>query len=178
MDYESTLQPVGESNNRLRKIGGAFKSTPKPLPQFSKMDEGSTFTIRVSRVHLSPTSRQEITNRCAVWGTEIYTDDSDVIAACIHFGWFRGEWSSDVDTTHLGLELDDDPPDSPKDFLEAPPRRGPIPVPADKDADITVLICPPLEKYTSSIKFGLKSREWGDTHDGYTGEHDGRRYFP
>jgi hypothetical protein len=77
-----------------------------------------------------------------VWGTDVYTDDSDIIAACIHQGWFRGEWAEDVDPSLLGLELGDGAPDSPKEYLTDPPLRGPMQVPKDRDLDVTILILP------------------------------------
>lgn len=118
------------------------------------------------RIHISNTSRQEITSRKAVWGTDIYTDDSDVIAAYIHQGWFKGQWADDVDIDLLGLELDDGPPESPKDYLDKPPRRGPMDVPKKRDLHVTVLVLPKLEKYSSTTRFGIRSREWGAKREG------------
>jgi hypothetical protein len=128
-------------------------------------------------MYLTPEIRAEITSRKAVWGTDIYTDDSDVIAACIHQGWFRGEWDEDVDTSLLGLELKEGPPDSPKAYLTEPPPKGPVHVPLDRDCHITILILPLLEKYSSTTRFGMRSREWGGEHDGYKGVHDGLSFM-
>ncbi|KAH8601899.1 histone deacetylation protein Rxt3-domain-containing protein [Bisporella sp. PMI_857] len=173
--YQSSLKPVGMTMNTSRtKLG--FASTPEPLPLFEGA-ENCTFTIRVPRIHLSDTSRREITSRKAVWGTDIYTDDSDVIAACIHQGWFQGQWPEDVDTDLLGLELDDGPPEFPKDYLTTPPRRGPMEVPKKRDLHVTVLILPKLEKYSSTTRFGIRSREWGAKHEGYQSEHDGLSFM-
>jgi hypothetical protein len=128
-------------------------------------------------MYLTPEIRAEITSRKAVWGTDIYTDDSDVIAACIHQGWFRGEWDEDVDTSLLGLELKEGPPDSPKAYLTEPPPKGPMHVPLDRDCHITILVLPLLEKYSSTTRFGMRSREWGGEHDGYKGVHDGLSFM-
>jgi hypothetical protein len=128
-------------------------------------------------MYLTPEIRAEITSRKAVWGTDIYTDDSDVIAACIHQGWFRGEWDEDVDTSLLGLELKEGPPDSPKAYLTEPPPKGPMHVPLDRDCHITILILPLLEKFSSTTRFGMRSREWGGEHDGYKGVHDGLSFM-
>lgn len=166
-----------------------FASTPHPLPRFEGK-ENCTFTIRVPRVYLTPLSREEITSRRALWGTDVYSDDSDIIAACIHGGWIRGEWSLDVDVSLLGLE-----PGSPdadgngvavngvsqaneegrdtangkgkKDMiLSEPPSRGPMIPLDDCDLHVTVLILPALEKYSSTTRFGIMSRAWQATHDG------------
>jgi Histone deacetylation protein Rxt3 len=128
-------------------------------------------------MYLTSEIRAEITSRKAVWGTDIYTDDSDVIAACIHQGWFRGEWDEEVDTSLLGLELKDGPPDSPKKFLTEPPARGPMLALPDHDCHITILVLPLLEKYSSTTRFGLRSREWGGDHDGFKGVHDGLSFM-
>lgn len=143
-----------------------------PLPHFDG-SENCTFTVKVAPGDLSAISRQEITARRAVWGTDIYTDDSDIIAACIHQGWFRGEWPSDIDISLLDLELGDGPPPAPSDFYSLPPPRGPIPVPPNKSAHVTVIILPQLEQYSSVTRFGLRSREWAAKHNGYKGTHDG-----
>ncbi|KMU73850.1 hypothetical protein CISG_10237 [Coccidioides immitis RMSCC 3703] len=51
------------------------------------------------------------------------------------------------------------------DKQKAKHRIPPIP-PPDKDLHITLLILPPLERYESSVMYGLKSRPWGNNHDG------------
>src|SRR5580700_2886482 len=94
--YEARLNvPRPSSTEHSLAADRGFASTPLPLPRFEGR-ENCTYTIRIPRVHLTSVSRQEITSRRAVWGTDIYTDDSDIIAACIHSGWVRGEWPEDV----------------------------------------------------------------------------------
>ncbi|KAI9737283.1 MAG: hypothetical protein M1818_005816 [Claussenomyces sp. TS43310] len=180
MVYEAQI----DAEDSIHDTPRGFVSSAAPLPRFEGK-ENCTFTIRVPRVHLTPTSREELTFRRAVWGTDVYTDDSDVIAACIHGGWIRGEWPKDIDASLLGLEIDDTPPPSksngvrkvkmengasgPNDkstILSEPPARGPITPPSDRDLHITILILPALEKYSSTVRFGIKSRDWGGSHDG------------
>ena len=142
------------------------------------------------RIHLAAASREEITSRRALWGTDVYSDDSDVIAACIHGGWLRGEWPDDVDVSLLGIEIGTTEAEkdegtvnresngnperkekagvkSKKDVLLAePPAKGPmLPLPG-YDLHVTILVLPALEKYSSTVRFGIKSREWAATHDG------------
>ncbi|CRK28657.1 hypothetical protein BN1708_015302, partial [Verticillium longisporum] len=38
---------------------------------------------------------------------------------------------------------------------------------------VTILILPRLEKYSSTVRFGVKSREWGGTYGGRKSVHDG-----
>ena len=174
------LKPAGRA--RFEKDEKGFASTPEPLPRFEGQ-ENSTFTIKVPQVYLKDKSRQEITRRRAVFGTDIYTDDSDVIAACIHQGWFRGAWNKDVDVDLLGLEIDSpangavNGKDYENDILTDPPPKGPMHVPKNKDLHIMVLVLGALEKYASTTRFGIKSREWGGKHDGYEGVHDGLSFM-
>ena len=179
--YISDLKPGGPlSPGRTTPSRRGFESTSRPLPRFEG-DENCTFTVKVPRVYLSAVSREEITRRRAVWGTDVYTDDSDVIAACIHQGWFRGEWPEDVDVSLLDLELDDAPANQGKKDVEnillEPPAGGPWEVPKNYDLHVTILVLPQLEKYSSTTRFGMKSREWGGKHEGYQGVHDGLSFL-
>lgn len=125
-----------------------------------------------------------------VWGTDVYTDDSDPVAAAIHNGWIRGSWGDDIDVELLDDELNGNaqkplPPGqsslqkplrgasaAPTDqanmplSLDSPPHPGPVAPPADCDAHITLLILPALECYAPSTWHGIRSREWGSNHDG------------
>lgn len=180
--YTSELRPSNPSSKSAARGSTSrrgYSSTPIPLPRFDGR-ENCTVTIQVPQVYLSKDSREEITARRPVWGTDIYTDDSDVIAACIHAGWIRGEWSEDVDISLLGLEIDAS--DGPSEgaamvangknikgkgmLLNKPPPKGPMVPLENKDLHITLLVLPTLEKYSSVTRFGLKSREWADNHDG------------
>jgi len=175
--YKSKLKPA-----RLHDVrsGRGFRSTPIPLPwSLIEGKENCTLTMKIGKEHLTRESREEITYRRALWGTDVYTDDSDVIAACIHAGWIRGEWSEDVDVDLLGLEEDYHVSDVnlPEDVgingiptshegahevvLTAPPKNGPMEVPENQALHVTLLILPKLQKYVSTIRFGIKSREFG-----------------
>lgn len=176
--YNPILKPAKlQSSSRF-----GFSSTPRPLPlALIRDNENSTLTVKISRVHLTPSAREEITSRRAVWGTDVYSDDSDIVAACIHAGWIRGEWSDDIDANLLELQ---GPPSksrsrsaavdqTPQDVLTAPPTTGPVQVPLHRDLHVTVLILPALEKYASTTRFGIQSREFGGTYNGRKSSHDG-----
>lgn len=175
------LKPEG-STKRHSTTNRGFATTPQPLPHFEGK-ENSTFTVIVPRIHLSESSREEITSRKAVWGTDIYTDDSDIIAACIHQGWFRGSWPASVDVSLLDLEIDAGSNGAVKksfdinDTMTCPPPTGPIVVPANRDCHVTILVLPTLEKYSSTTRFGLRSREWGFKREGYQSVHDGLSFM-
>jgi histone deacetylation protein Rxt3 len=158
-----------------------YRTDPVPLPLDMILGkENCTLTVKVAKLYLTPGPREEITRRRAVWGTDVYTDDSDIIAACIHGGWVRGEWGDDVDVSLLDLDVgigaEPDvksrsarskkeaavpfaPAPSPE-VLTAPPKTGPVPVPAGKDLHVTVLVLPRLQEYGTTTRFGLRSREW------------------
>jgi hypothetical protein len=86
----------------------SFVSTMKPMP---KLDghENSTYMIRVPRWYLTrskeeieagePNRLEEICKRRQIFGTEVYSDDSDVVAAAVHSGWLKGDfgdWNHDL----------------------------------------------------------------------------------
>lgn len=162
-----------------------YSTTPRPLPMdMIKDNENSSLTVKIPRIHLTPSAREEITARRALWGTEVYTDDSDVVAACIHAGWIRGEWSSDVDVDLLELQKPTSkskqrilPAEQHLEVLNSVPASGPIHVPADRDLHVTLLILPPLEKYGSSTRYGIQSREFGGTYNGRKSMHDGLSFM-
>lgn len=193
--YNPDLRPSRQMRTNSNDYG--FASTPRPLPYNMIRDkENCTLTVKIPRVHLTALAREEITRRRALWGTEVYTDDSDVVAACIHGGWIRGEWADSVDTNLLDLDRgltvqDKDMPnmkrrkEKEKDeqarheansalFLDKAPKTGPVHVHADRDLHVTLLVLPRLEKYGSTTRFGLQSREFGGVfNNGRTSIHDG-----
>jgi hypothetical protein len=68
---------------------------------------------------------------------------------------------------HAPQSTADNNPDgtSKSDSQEKEPRLPPVP-PTDKDLHITLLILPRLEKYDSTVMFGVKSRKFEGRHDG------------
>ncbi|KAE8448779.1 hypothetical protein EG329_008781 [Mollisiaceae sp. DMI_Dod_QoI] len=180
--YKSTLSATSHTVKRDRASDRGFASTPHPLPRFEGK-ENCTFTIKIPAVYLGDKSREEITSRRALWGTDIYTDDSDIIAACVHQGWFRGAWGSDIDVSLLDLDIELDghgAVQAPIDIdalITSPPPTGPMHIPEDRDCHVTILVLPLLQKYGSLTRFGMKSREWGAKHDGYQSTHDGLSFM-
>ncbi|KAI1815071.1 Rxt3-domain-containing protein [Poronia punctata] len=180
--YSVVLKPA-KLDSTHSKFG--YSTTPRPLPMdMIKDNENSSLTVKVPRVHLTPSAREEITTRRAVWGTDVYSDDSDVVAACIHAGWIRGEWSGDVDVDLLDLQKPMSkskqrilPAEQHLDVLESLPASGPIHVPADRDLHVTLLILPPLEKYASTTRYGIQSREFGGIYNGRKSIHDGLSFM-
>ena len=113
-----------------------------------------------------------------LWGTDVYTDDSDVLAMCVHAGWIEAphipgvpEWLcgggcprvakawkalSDREVEQLG-----GPP--------APPQaHAPVGIVPTSTCDLSVMlrIAPKLVLYKGCHRGGIQSRSWGNTHDG------------
>ncbi|KZF19891.1 Rxt3-domain-containing protein [Xylona heveae TC161] len=152
-----------------------YASTGRPLPRFEGKSN-CTFTVRVPRYYLSREHREVVCRRRAVWGTGVYTDDSDPLAAAIHSGWVRGDWGDDVDVSMLdsGAEVSESKSGTSSStvattngaFWTKPPSSGPAAPPEGCDLHITLLILPALEKYASCVGNGVRSRSWDDSHDG------------
>ena len=170
--YTPTIRPLPFSScHESVKFG--YESISRPLPRFDGK-ENCTLTLRVPRFFLQKPEREEICRRRALWGTEVYTDDSDPLAAAIHSGWIAGEWDDDVDIAMLDLDNEGRESSVTKAVqstteslmvLNTPPPR-PMSPPPNKDLHLTLLILPTLQEYASHVSHGLKSRTWGNSHDG------------
>ena len=71
-----------------------------------------------------------------VWGTDVYTDDSDVGLVLVHAGWVR--WAPNA-LRQMGNE----------DIVS-----------------VTVRVVPRLVRYTATERNGVRTRGWGNGHDG------------
>ena len=174
--YEPTLQkaPSIVASDGTPKYG--FASLPKPIPRFEGK-ENCVFTVRVPRYYLRHSEREDICQTRALWGTDVYTDDSDPVAAAIHSGWIRGAWGEDVDVSLLDLGDEVENPNPPASDTEQTPGEvtvnvtklppHPIIPPSKLDLHINLVMLPRLEGYSSTIRYGIQSREWKKTpHDG------------
>ncbi|SGY32062.1 BQ5605_C002g01313 [Microbotryum silenes-dioicae] len=102
-----------------------------------------------------------VRKRC-VWGTDVYTDDSDVVAISLHSGWLR---LSDSSSPKAG-----DPTAAQEALLRA---RTPLLERAKSYACkkgrsliVKLVVAPALVRYEGSPRQGIKSRSWGNGHDG------------
>lgn len=147
----------------------AVSIRPNLIPSFrDSLQVNCTYTVRVSRSWLRHAERQAICAERYLWGSGIYTDDSDPVAAAVHSGFVKGAWGEWVDTALLEQVIKEQNPSI--DVKENVPESPPDP-PADTDLHITLLVLPQLEKYTESARYGVKSRTWPEEvkdapHDG------------
>ena len=128
-----------------------------------------TYTVRVSKTWLRRDEREAICAERYLWGSGIFTDDSDPVAAAIHSGYLKGAWGELVDKELLEQIIQEQNPkidagqeNVPKELVEPPPGM---------DLHITLLVLPQLEHYEGTVRYGLKSRSWPEKpnaapHDG------------
>ncbi|RMY70650.1 hypothetical protein D0862_14715 [Hortaea werneckii] len=167
-----------------------FVNKMKPIPNFEGQ-ENCTYTVRVPRDILTSSrnatangetsSFEAVCKQGHLWGTEVYTDDSDVVAAAVHSGWIQGDFgeqNEDLKTlcdnvSDSGQQQQQQQPntesESPPSLLTLPERpRHPAKIPpSHPDLHITLLLLPPLESYPSTTQHHVRSKSWRQTpHDG------------
>lgn len=79
-----------------------------------------------------------------VWGADVYTDDSDVLAMAVHSGWLR-----------FGTRV----PALVEDKAAAAEK-------SNETLLVRLRVAPRLVRYQGCERSGLKSRSWGNGHDG------------
>jgi hypothetical protein len=112
-----------------------------------------------------------------LWGSDVYTDDSDVIALCLHSGWIEGPIVQDVPgwvppgkATFAWRQMTRNYADQGLvDEVKAAGEAASINLERlHSTADLSVIlrIAPKLIAYKGSQRGGVKSRSWGNGHDG------------
>ncbi|KAK8165576.1 histone deacetylation protein Rxt3-domain-containing protein [Phyllosticta citrichinensis] len=158
--YEATSAMPPKHTNIDDRYG--FRNIPAALPDHSGK-ENCTLTVRVPRYYLSERQRDVIVVSRWLWGSEVYSNDSDVVAACIHSGWIRGAWPEDVDVSMLDPRISDsNSNEAPEEAdasqtLDNKPEHPAVP-PAGFDAHVTVVVLPCLTEYKGSVCYGIKSQ--------------------
>uniref|UniRef100_A0A7N0RBB6 Uncharacterized protein n=1 Tax=Kalanchoe fedtschenkoi TaxID=63787 RepID=A0A7N0RBB6_KALFE len=82
----SVIYKVGECMQELVKLWNEFKSSQTDLNTASSQNS-PTLEIRIPSEHVTATNRQVRGGQ--LWGTDIYTDDSDLVAVLMHTGYCR-----------------------------------------------------------------------------------------
>ncbi|TIA87991.1 hypothetical protein E3P99_02850 [Wallemia hederae] len=91
-----------------------------------------------------------------IWGTDVYTDDSDPIAIAVHLGWLFDASDKSYDRRMLvgaGRPAEGEKVD---DIMD------------DADLILVFRVAPRLVAYHSSMRHRLWSRGWGNQHDGFS----------
>ncbi|KAF8454610.1 histone deacetylation protein Rxt3-domain-containing protein [Terfezia claveryi] len=190
--------PSGNSN----ALNKGYSTTHSMLPRFEGR-ENCIFQIRIPRRYLYERERAEICKRRCLWGSDVYTDDSDVLAVLVHMGNIPPVLPNGIDPELVlapqpGLMEDKDkefgrkgyraaatgkgksvvngsniavPPTASTDRINGALPAGTKSIPSgylniNKDIIVDILILPPLEKYSSTVRNAIKSRSWTKQHDG------------
>ncbi|EXJ63946.1 hypothetical protein A1O7_00281 [Cladophialophora yegresii CBS 114405] len=150
--YDPVVSPPNSILPNQEKFDVSIR--PNLLPSFSDPEQvNCTYTIKVSRLWLRERERHLIGREQYLWGSGIYTDDSDPLAAAMHSGFIESARPNDAILERLIEEQ------NPKiDGLAAPVK--PAAVSEGKDLHITLVVLPQLESYADSARYGIKSRSW------------------
>jgi len=113
-----------------------------------------------------------------LWGTDVYTDDSDVLAMCVHAGWIEAppipgvpEWLSGGGSRRVAqawTALAERQAKATGEPLPLRPPAEPVSLVPHSTCDLSVIlrIAPKLILYKGCHRGGVRSRSWGNTHDG------------
>ncbi|KAF5445804.1 hypothetical protein F2P56_034826 [Juglans regia] len=86
VEVSSVVYKVGECMQELIKLWKEHKASEAENNGESSLN-GPTLEIRIPAEHVTATNRQVRGGQ--LWGTEIYTDDSDLVAVLMHTGYCR-----------------------------------------------------------------------------------------
>jgi hypothetical protein len=182
--YEVAISPAANYHIPCNDRNGYYMQY-QAARRLNESHLNSTIAIRVPRKYLTREQLVKLMQDRYLFGTEVYTEDSDPLLAAIHSGWLRGAWPDDIDEGMLELAPVADSSLPPNEEVIDTKPKNPFIRPEEREVHITLLILPKLKKYQSSLRYGLKSREWGDNHDGlsflvtsvrFTDEGDSRRW--
>jgi hypothetical protein len=165
--YDPTVSNPDSSKPGADRFDISVK--PNAIPSFDAAEQTNcTYSIRVPKMWLQERERRMICRESFLWGSGIYTDDSDVVAAAMHSGFMKSAPPDGVDRSLLDKIVKEQ--NTKIEGLTAVPDKPLVPE-MNKDAIITCVVLPTLEEYTSSARYGLKSRMWPDEKSGSS--HDG-----
>ncbi|XP_042963543.1 zinc finger CCCH domain-containing protein 13-like isoform X2 [Carya illinoinensis] len=85
-EVSSVVYKVGECMQELIKLWNEYKALELEKNGESTLN-GPTLEIRIPAEHVTATNRQVRGGQ--LWGTDIYTDDSDLVAVLMHTGYCR-----------------------------------------------------------------------------------------
>ena len=110
----------------------------------------------------APLAPSDVVKAALVYGTDVYTDDSDLQSLLIHAGWIIPDPDPDLEVAMKS--------DAPKTVnRDKQPEKG---------VHVDVRIVPVLNRYWGTTRNGVKSRSWGNGHDGYSIIVEGVRRVP
>ncbi|KAF5102304.1 hypothetical protein D0Z00_000487 [Geotrichum galactomycetum] len=161
-----------------------YEPASEPFLPCFEGKENSLVNVKIPRQFLSKAFNENVEKR-KVWGTDIYTDDSDVVAALYHAGRIPAAIGGETGglpeeartnskkSTALGSPATPDDSKNKENDTGAvklsnltTDRPAPGSVEADGDCLVTLLILPRLKLYKGTFRNGYNSRTWLTKHDG------------
>ncbi|KAG9290853.1 hypothetical protein G9A89_011002 [Geosiphon pyriformis] len=127
---DEALNMRGVEEKRL----GYIVYNPKEILPPLEFHENGLLEVWISSQHLT-WDNSKVRKRW-LWGTDVYSDDSDVVAVLIHTG----------------------------NFIPKLPKSQWISSCPDHDLCVTIRVLPKLVQYTSTMRNRIKSRSWGNHH--------------
>lgn len=112
-------------------LGSVVYLPYKLLAKGHELHFNGVLRVKIGNAFLSETC--EAVQRRSVWGTDVYTDDTDIVAALFHTGYL----------TQAAIEHEI----------------------GNRDLLVEILLLPPLQRYTGSMRHNISSRSW-IKHDG------------
>lgn len=86
-EASAVVYKVGECMQEIIKLWKEFEASQASKIGESSSGVGPTLEIRIPAEHITTTNRQ--VRGSQLWGTDIYTDDSDLVAVLMHTGYYR-----------------------------------------------------------------------------------------
>lgn len=153
MNTDSEAKPNGvTSNDGMQLDDGGERSPSSDVPlQTTAVQRREDLPPSWTLWDLVPLKERKI------WGTDVYTDDSDILAACIHSGWLRLGSTAPLFGSQSAADAE---------ASQKRKRRRRKPTLDHRSLKITIVIAPKLIKYEGSLRAGVWSRSWGNSHDG------------
>ncbi|KAK7344084.1 hypothetical protein VNO77_13334 [Canavalia gladiata] len=88
VEVSSVVYKVGESMQELIKLWKEYESSQSQIDKNGESsNNGPTLEIRIPSEHVTATNRQVRGGQ--LWGTDVYTYDSDLVAVLMHTGYCR-----------------------------------------------------------------------------------------
>ncbi|KAF8979822.1 hypothetical protein BGZ52_004538, partial [Haplosporangium bisporale] len=145
---------------------GYHRYDPATLLPNMEGNENSLLEVRIASTYLTYDNAK--VRKRELWGTEVYTDDSDVVATLIHSGFYIPP------LTPTSTDQDSLQPTGQHNFASLIQHICP-----GFDLAVTIRAMPKLEKYQGSIQNRIKSRTWStDDHSGASFKIESIRKLP
>ncbi|KAF9161065.1 hypothetical protein DFQ26_004904 [Actinomortierella ambigua] len=156
--------------DRPEQFLGYYRYEPGVLLPAMEGKENSVLEVRIASSYLTYDNAK--VRKRYLWGTDIYTDDSDVVAMIIHMGLFIPPLSSQSTEQEQFL-----PQTQQHNFVEY--QSVPRHLCPGFDLAVTLRVQPRLVKYQGSIRHRIRSRSWRRTqHDGVSLKVESIRQIP